>query len=80
MSSNFCELLQKCAGTAMSSKLIHSRKDFFTDMVVEAVLRLDQEELNEKLIGVKRVPGGAMEVIADTLIFAFARMVSVAWN
>lgn len=46
----------------MSSKLIHSHKDFFTNMVVNAVLKLDQEELNEKLIGVKRIPGGAMEV------------------
>jgi T-complex protein 1 subunit eta len=46
----------------MSSKLIHSHEDFFTDMVVNAVLKLDQEELNEKLIGVKRIPGGAMEV------------------
>ena len=46
----------------MSSKLIHSHKDFFTKIVVDAVLTLDQDELNEKLIGVKRIPGGAMEV------------------
>ena len=45
----------------MSSKLIHSHKDFFTEMVVNAVLHLDQEDLNEKMIGVKRVPGGAMQ-------------------
>ena len=45
----------------MSSKLIHSHKDFFSNMVVDAVLKLDQE-LNEKLIGIKRIPGGAMEV------------------
>ena len=30
-------------------------------MVVDAVLQLDQDSLNEKLIGVKRVPGGAMQ-------------------
>ena len=60
--SEFRNLLSKCAGTAMSSKLIHSHKDFFTKIVVDAVLTLDQDELNEKLIGVKRIPGGAMEV------------------
>ena len=30
-------------------------------MVVDAVLHLDQGELNEKLIGMKKVPGGAMQ-------------------
>lgn len=45
----------------MSSKLIHSHKKFFTKMVVDAVLHLDQGELNEKLIGMKKVPGGAMQ-------------------
>ncbi|CAG8438941.1 9910_t:CDS:10 [Funneliformis mosseae] len=58
--SQFRDLLSKCARTAMSSKLIRSHEDFFTKMVVDAVLKLDQE-LNEKLIGIKRVPGGAME-------------------
>lgn len=57
----FRELLEKCASTAMSSKLIHSHKDFFTRMVVDAVLILDQEDLDEKMIGVKRVVGGALE-------------------
>ncbi|BFZ59056.1 T-complex protein 1 subunit eta [Saitoella coloradoensis] len=57
----FRELLMKCASTAMSSKLVHSNDKFFTKMVVEAVLSLDQEELDHKLIGIKRVPGGAME-------------------
>lgn len=45
----------------MSSKLIYSQKEFFTKMVVDAVLQLDQETLNERLIGIKRVPGGAMQ-------------------
>ncbi|KAI9298177.1 T-complex protein 1 subunit eta [Neoconidiobolus thromboides FSU 785] len=57
----FRELLSKCASTAMSSKLIYSQKDFFTKMVVDAVLGLDQQTLNEKLIGIKKVPGGAMQ-------------------
>lgn len=57
----FRDLLEKCAATAMSSKLIHSHKEFFTKMVVDAVLYLDQDELNERLIGMKKVPGGAMQ-------------------
>ena len=30
-------------------------------MAVDAVLSLDQTDLNEKLIGIKEVPGGAMQ-------------------
>jgi T-complex protein 1 subunit eta len=58
----FRDLLEKCAATAMSSKLIHSNKDFFKKMVVDAVLHLDQDDLNENMIGMKKVPGGGMEV------------------
>ena len=32
-------------------------------MVVDAVLTLDQEDLDEKLIGIKKIPGGAMQVL-----------------
>jgi T-complex protein 1 subunit eta len=46
----------------MSSKLIYSQKPFFSQMVVDAVLTLDQEDLDESLIGVKKVPGGGMQV------------------
>ncbi|RUS17169.1 T-complex protein 1 subunit eta [Endogone sp. FLAS-F59071] len=59
--AEFRDLLSKCAATAMSSKLINAQKGFFTNMVVDAVLSLDQEDLNERLIGMKRVPGGAMQ-------------------
>lgn len=45
----------------MSSKLIHSQKPFFTKMVVDAVLSLDQSDLDESLIGIKKVPGGGMQ-------------------
>jgi T-complex protein 1 subunit eta len=48
----------------MSSKLIHSQKPFFSSMVVDAVMTLDQDELDESLIGVKKVPGGGMQVRA----------------
>ena len=57
-------LLERCAATAMSSKLIHSHKDFFKKMVVDAVLSLD-DDLDEKLIGMKTVPGGALQ---DTML------------
>ncbi|KAL7285523.1 hypothetical protein ACG7TL_000625 [Trametes sanguinea] len=57
----FRSLLLKCASTSMSSKLIHSEKPFFSNMVVEAVQCLDQEDLNENLIGVKKIPGGGMQ-------------------
>lgn len=45
----------------MSSKLIHSQKPFFSSMVVNAVLCLDQDDLDENLIGTKKVPGGGMQ-------------------
>ncbi|KAI8894342.1 chaperonin Cpn60/TCP-1 family [Globomyces pollinis-pini] len=57
----FRSLLENCAATAMSSKLIHGQKEFFTKLCVDAVLHLDQEELNENLIGMKKVSGGAMQ-------------------
>jgi len=59
----FRELLEKCAATAMSSKFIHSHEDFFVKMVVDAVLTLDQDDLDEKLIGIKKITGGAMQVV-----------------
>jgi len=52
------DTLQKLAATAMSSKLVHRNSDFFTKMVVDAVLSLDQDDLNEKLIGIKKITGG----------------------
>ncbi|SCU82788.1 LANO_0B07536g1_1 [Lachancea nothofagi CBS 11611] len=55
------ELLERCARTAMSSKLISSNSDFFVKMCVDAVLSLNQDELDDKLIGIKKIPGGAME-------------------
>ncbi|EGE04476.1 T-complex protein 1 subunit eta [Trichophyton mentagrophytes] len=55
------ETLRRLAGTAMNSKLIKRNSDFFTKMVVDAVLSLDQDDLNEKLIGVKKITGGALQ-------------------
>ncbi|KAJ1834532.1 T-complex protein 1 subunit eta [Coemansia sp. RSA 2711] len=67
----FRALLEKCAATSMNSKLIGSQREFFTQMVVDAVQRLDQDELDEAMIGVKKVPGGAMQdsLLVDGVAF-----------
>ncbi len=44
----------------MSSKLIHQQKDFFAQMVVNAVLSLD-ELMPLNMIGIKKVQGGSLE-------------------
>ncbi|KAK3094310.1 hypothetical protein FSP39_000143 [Pinctada imbricata] len=54
------ELLQKCAATTLSSKLVAHQKDFFSKMVVDAVGLLD-DLLPLNMIGVKKVTGGALE-------------------
>lgn len=55
------QLLEKCAATSLSSKLVAHQKDFFTKMVVDAVMLLD-ELLPLNMIGVKKVTGGGLEV------------------
>ena len=55
------ELLIKCAATALSSKLVARQKDFFSKMVVDAVMSLD-ELLPLNMIGMKKVQGGGLEV------------------
>ena len=54
-------LLEHCAATALSSKLVAQHKDFFSKLVVDAVLHLD-ELLPLNMIGMKKIPGGALEV------------------
>ncbi|KAF8756209.1 folding of proteins upon ATP hydrolysis [Rhizoctonia solani] len=66
--AKYDDLLIKCASTSMSSKLIHSQKPFFSRMVVDAVKCLDQNDLDESLIGVKKVPGGAAKDVRDPKI------------
>lgn len=76
--TRFRELLIKCASTSISSKLIHHHKPFFSNIVVEAVMSLDLEELDESLIGIKKIPGGGME---DSLLIrgvAFKKAFSYA--
>ena len=53
-------LLEKCAATALSSKLVARQKDFFSKMVVDAVMHLD-DLLPLNMIGMKKVQGGALE-------------------
>jgi len=60
------ECLEKCAATAMGSKLINQQRDFFSKMVVDAVMLLD-DLMPLNMIGIKKVPGGALE---DTLLVA----------
>jgi len=55
------QLLLKCAATTLSSKLVAHQKEFFSRMVVDAVLSLD-ELLPLNMIGVKKITGGALEV------------------
>merc|ERR1712098_1007465 len=58
------DLLEKCAATALSSKLVSAHKGFFSKMVVDAVMILD-ELLPLNMIGIKKVQGGSLE---DTLL------------
>ncbi|KAJ5948622.1 T-complex protein 1 subunit eta [Penicillium verhagenii] len=63
------ETLRRLAGTAMNSKLIKRNQEFFTKskagfedvVVVDAVLTLDQDDLNENLIGIKKITGGGLQ-------------------
>ena len=55
------ELLERCAMTSLNSKLISGCKELFAKMVVDAVLYLE-DDLSLDMIGIKKVPGGSMEV------------------
>eukprot|EP01116_Phalansterium_solitarium_P007621 TRINITY_DN203_c0_g1_i1.p1 TRINITY_DN203_c0_g1~~TRINITY_DN203_c0_g1_i1.p1 ORF type:complete len:565 (-),score=224.37 TRINITY_DN203_c0_g1_i1:191-1885(-) len=54
------QLLERCGATAMNSKLIAAQREFFSKMIVDAVLALDAD-LDLSLIAVKKEPGGALE-------------------
>lgn len=54
------DLLEKCALTSLSSKIVSQQKSFFAKMVVDAVLQLD-ELLPLNMIGIKKEQGGALE-------------------
>jgi T-complex protein 1 subunit eta len=54
------DILKKCAATSLNSKLLSNYKEFFSEMVVQAVERLDKDLLDRDLIGVKLVTGGSI--------------------
>eukprot|EP00607_Mallomonas_marina_P001958 CAMPEP_0182428974 /NCGR_PEP_ID=MMETSP1167-20130531/25191_1 /TAXON_ID=2988 /ORGANISM="Mallomonas Sp, Strain CCMP3275" /LENGTH=584 /DNA_ID=CAMNT_0024612243 /DNA_START=157 /DNA_END=1911 /DNA_ORIENTATION=+ len=56
----FRQLLEKCAGTALNSKLIARNKKLFAPMVVDAVCSLDPDLCDLKLVGIKKVNGGSV--------------------
>lgn len=49
------DLLRKCAMTSMNSKLVSGEKDFFADLIVDAVSKLDPSTLDLRMIGMKKV-------------------------
>jgi len=66
----FRQLLEKCAATALSSKLVAAHKDYFAKMVVDAVQILD-DLMPLNMIGIKKVQGGGLEdtVLVDGVAF-----------
>lgn len=57
-------VLERCAATTLSSKLVAHQRHFFSKLVVDAVSTLD-DHLPLDMIGIKLVPGGALEVCAS---------------
>ncbi len=53
------DLLLKCAMTSLNSKIISRQKEFFGNMVVDAVMHLS-EDLNKSDIGIKKITGGSV--------------------
>ena len=46
-------MLLKCAQTSLNSKLLSFYKEFFAEMVVSAVEKLDRNLLDKDLVGIK---------------------------
>ena len=55
------DMLLKSAATSLSSKLVSGHKEFFAKMVVDAVNAVDGSPLGVDMIGMKKVPGGALQ-------------------
>ena len=53
------ELLEKCAQTSLNSKIISKHKQFFGEMVVDAVMSIS-DDLNKDDIGIKKITGGSV--------------------
>jgi len=65
------DMLLKSAATSLSSKLVSGHKEFFARMVVDAVNAVDGSPLGVDMIGMKKVPGGALQesVLVDGVAF-----------
>lgn len=71
------ELLEKCASTTLSSKMVAQQKGFFSKLVVDAVMMLgDLLPLN--MIGMKKVTGGSLEESVLVAGVAFKKTFSYA--
>jgi len=71
------DLLLKCAQTSLNSKLIANYKEFFSELIVSAVERLE-DYMDKSLIGIKHCTGGS---ITDSLLIdgvAFKKTFSYA--
>ncbi len=53
------DILLKCAQTALSSKLVASYREFFSEIIVSAVEKLEGD-MDKSLIGLKKVTGGSV--------------------
>ncbi len=71
------DLLTKCAQTSLNSKLIANYKEFFSELIVSAVERLE-DYMDKSLIGIKHCTGGS---ITDSMLIdgvAFKKTFSYA--
>eukprot|EP00591_Stephanopyxis_turris_P011225 CAMPEP_0195526688 /NCGR_PEP_ID=MMETSP0794_2-20130614/27907_1 /TAXON_ID=515487 /ORGANISM="Stephanopyxis turris, Strain CCMP 815" /LENGTH=541 /DNA_ID=CAMNT_0040657439 /DNA_START=43 /DNA_END=1665 /DNA_ORIENTATION=+ len=53
------QLLERCAMTSLNSKLIRGHKEFFSKMVVDAVVSLG-DDMSLRHVGIKKVVGGGV--------------------
>jgi len=72
------DVLERCAQTALQSKLISNNREFFGKMAVDAVMQLDEKELDLKLIGIEKVAGGSVTASQLVLGVAFRKTFSYA--
>jgi T-complex protein 1 subunit eta len=53
-------MMLKCAATALNSKLLAAYKDHFSELVVQAIEKLDTTLLDKDMIGIKQITGGSV--------------------
>lgn len=65
------KLLLRCAQTSLNSKLLAHYKEFFSEMVVSAIEKLNQDQLRKDMIGIKHVMGGSVtdSMLVDGVAF-----------